>query len=147
MSKHHIAGIALFGLLCVTAPALAHHAFAAEYDNRQLVIVSGILTKVEWENPHGWLYVDVKDEKGNVANWAFETVSPNPIHHMYPNARTDLLSNVGKTVTIAACPAKTDPYKASAMGIKLANGTIMKVGLPGTYKGAQNIDEVLQGQK
>ena len=52
-------------------PLAAHHSFAAEYDDTKPVKVTGVVTRVEWLNPHVWFYVDVKDDKGKVVNWAF----------------------------------------------------------------------------
>ena len=56
--------------------ASAHHSFAAEYDAKKPVTLKGTVTKVEWVNPHGWIYVDVKQPNGKVANWAVEAGSP-----------------------------------------------------------------------
>jgi len=65
------------GLLAGTAPfLLAHHSFSAEYDSNQPVKVTGVVTKVEWQNPHIWFFVDVKDDKGAVANWGFSGAPP-----------------------------------------------------------------------
>jgi len=61
-----------FGVLISAAPVLAHHSFAAEYDARKPVTVSGTVTKMEWMNPHARFYVDVKDESGKVTSWNFE---------------------------------------------------------------------------
>ena len=70
-----VAGIALFA---VAAPIFAHHSFSAEFDSKQTVKLIGSVTKVEWQNPHAYFYIDVKDEKtGKVVNWACEMGSPN----------------------------------------------------------------------
>jgi hypothetical protein len=69
--------VAGFGLLLSAGPALAHHAFAAEYDAKKPIKLTGTVTKLEWANPHTWFYVDVKDDSGNVTNWGFEMGSPN----------------------------------------------------------------------
>jgi len=67
------------GLLLAAMPAFAHHSFAAEFDEHQSVTLTGSLTKMEWVNPHGWIYVDVKGANGTVVNWAIEAVAPNAL--------------------------------------------------------------------
>ena len=62
-----------------SAPAGAHHAFAAEYAGDQPITLRGTLTKVEWVNPHGWVHLDVKGPDGKVVNWAVEFGSPNAL--------------------------------------------------------------------
>ena len=68
-------------LLVVLSAAVAdaHHNFRAEFDINAPFTVTGIVTKVEWTNPHTWFYLDVKDEKGAVVNWAMEMGSPNAL--------------------------------------------------------------------
>src|SRR6187549_36720 len=71
--------IAVFALATSAASttALAHHSFAAEYDSEKPIKFSGTVTEMKWSNPHGWIYVDVKDDAGNVVNWALETSASN----------------------------------------------------------------------
>jgi len=69
-------------LLMAAVPAAAHHAFAAEFDVNQPVKVHGTVTKIEWVNPHAWLYVDVKGVDGKVVNWHFELGPPNALFRL-----------------------------------------------------------------
>ncbi|MEP6963329.1 MAG: DUF6152 family protein, partial [Acidobacteriota bacterium] len=70
--------------LCVTATVLllatmrisAHHAFAAEYDEKNLISVTGVVTSFKWTNPHVWLYIDGKDASGKAGSWGFEMGAP-----------------------------------------------------------------------
>jgi hypothetical protein len=67
---------AMVVLFCVSLPLFAHHSFVAEFDESKPVKLSGVVTKVEWQNPHVWFYVDVKDESGKVTNWGFGGGAP-----------------------------------------------------------------------
>jgi hypothetical protein len=73
-----------FRLLALTAtlagaPIYAHHSFSAEYSMDQPITLKGTLTKIEWTNPHSWIYVDVKGDDGKVTNWAVEFGAPNAL--------------------------------------------------------------------
>jgi hypothetical protein len=91
-------------LLAAAAPLLAHHSFAAEFDGTKRVTLTGVVTKVEWTNPHVWFYVNVKDEAtGKLVNWAAEMGSPNSL------MRTGWTRNtmqIGMTVTFNGALAK-----------------------------------------
>jgi DNA/RNA endonuclease YhcR with UshA esterase domain len=68
--------MAALGLAC-TLHVSAHHSFTAEYDIKKPISMTGTVTSVEWQNPHTWFYIDVKDDAGNVTNWGMELASPN----------------------------------------------------------------------
>ena len=79
MRKLALVGVVGIGVLLATVPGLAHHSFSAEFDFNKPVTLSGTLTKIAWTNPHGWLYVDVKDPDGTLVNWAVEMGGPNAL--------------------------------------------------------------------
>lgn len=72
----------LCGLFLAAMPAMAHHAFAAQYDTARTLTFKGTVTKVEWKNPHIYVYIDVKDDAGKVANWAFEGASATGLYRL-----------------------------------------------------------------
>ena len=91
------------GLLGVATPLTAHHSVSAEFDTSRSFTVSGTITKLEWVNPHIYMYLDVKDDKGNVTNYSFESGPPGNLR------RTGVLRtmfSVGDVVTIDADVAK-----------------------------------------
>src|SRR5580704_15485498 len=65
-----------FGAILAVTPAVAHHSFSAEYDSKKAVTLKGIVTKVDWMNPHVYFYLDVTDESGAITNWALEMGPP-----------------------------------------------------------------------
>ena len=75
--RRTLVGLLIIGALALSiAPLRAHHSFTAEFDQNKLITLRGTLTKVEFTNPHGWLYLNVKDSSGKVLNWAVETGAP-----------------------------------------------------------------------
>src|SRR5881392_3912177 len=90
-------------LLAIAVPAIAHHAFAAEYDADQPVTLKGKITKFEWTNPHARFYIDVVDAKGTVTNWNLELASPNVLKR---NGWSSKILQIGDTITVEGSRAK-----------------------------------------
>jgi hypothetical protein len=111
------------------APVFAHHAFSAEYDAQQPITLKGTLTKMEWVNPHGWIYVDVKDESGKVVNWAIEFGSPNALLRRGLR-RTDFPEGV--EVTVSGYRAKNGSATVNGNSVKLPDGRNLFTGSSGT---------------
>ena len=105
--------------MLAAAPARAHHAFAAEFDENLPLSIDGVLTKMEWVNPHSWIYLDVKDESGNVVNWRFEMGPPNALLRM--GWRKDSVPS-GTPVEIHGFRAKNGQPVANAQQVKLPDG-------------------------
>ena len=106
----------------------AHHSFEAEFDGSQLLVLSGVLTKLEWQNPHGFFYVDVKDEKGAVKNWAIEIASPNVLRRADEQMRERFLKNLNKPLSFTASPAKSGLSRGAAEDVKFMDGHISAMG-------------------
>lgn len=114
-----VAAIFALGLIATVAPAIAHHSFAAEYDVTKPVTLTGTVTKVEWLNPHMKLYIDVKDQSGNVANWELELGSPNGLMRM---GWTHHTLKPGDTVIVDGTKAKDGSNLANVKTVKLPDG-------------------------
>jgi hypothetical protein len=95
--------VAAFGLASAAVPAFAHHSVTAEFNPDKEFVVKGVLTKVEWTNPHVYYYADVKDESGKIVNYAFESGPPNTLKRAGLK-KEDV--KIGDAVTITAAPAK-----------------------------------------
>ena len=111
-----VAGVAL---LVGAVPLVAHHSFAAEYDADKPVELKGVVTRVEWTNPHARFYLDVKDETGQVTNWNLELASPNVLVRS-GWSRTSL--RIGDDVTVSGAQAKDGAKMANARAVVLADG-------------------------
>lgn len=120
----------LIAMLAATAvmpavPASAHHSFAAEFDADQPVDLTGYVTKVEWQNPHTFFYVDVEDENGDYANWAVELGSPNGLMR---RGWTRNSLQIGDEVNVVGSRARDGSRKANASTVMLSTGERMFAG-------------------
>ena len=111
---------ACVGLMLTALPVLAHHSFAAEYDAKDLVTIKGVITKVEWTNPHIYFYVDVKDASGTVVNWAVEGYPPNTLKRT-GFTRDDL--KIGDMVTVTAYKAKDSSSRLAGREVTFPDGS------------------------
>jgi hypothetical protein len=116
MSVRKLAGILLSGLLLASGYAAAHHSFSAEFDSEKPITLKGIVTKVEWTNPHVWVYVNVKDEAGVVTNWGAELGPPHGLQN--GGWRRDTLK-IGEEVQIDAYLARNGSKRVNARTVTL----------------------------
>lgn len=117
------------GLLLAAVPVLAHHSFAAEFDEKQPVTLRGTLTKMEWVNPHGWLHIDVKGPDGKVVSWAVEAGGPNALLRRGLR-KTDFPPGI--EVIVEGYRAKNGTPTANGRTVKMTDGKNFFLGSSGT---------------
>ncbi len=115
------------GLLLAVAPMLAHHSFAAEFDGSKPMDLVGTVTKVDWVNPHSWIYIDVKSDDGTVANWGLETGPPNVLYR--GGWRRDTVKP-GDSITVHGFVAKDGSHTLAARQITTPDGRRLFAGSP-----------------
>jgi hypothetical protein len=117
------------GLLLTAVPGLlAHHSFAAEFDINQPITLKGKLTKMEWINPHGWIYIDVTDPDGKKVMWAIEAGAPNVLLRRGLR-KTDF--PMGAEITVEGYRAKDGSPTASGVSVKFPDGRNFFMGSSG----------------
>ena len=109
-----------FGLMSGVGATAAHHSWQAEYDEKNVIVLKGVVTKVQWTNPHVRIYIDVKDEKGAITNWDLELQSVNTLTRAGWDRTT---IKAGLEVTVSAWAARDGSKRGNAReSITLADG-------------------------
>ena len=119
MKAYILGGLIVAGLVLTGGRTAAHHSFAAEFDSQKPITVTGTVTKVEWTNPHVWVYLNVKDAAtGQVANWGFEMGPPHGLQRR--GWRRETLK-LGDSVTVAGSMAKNGAKRMNASRVTLTS--------------------------
>jgi hypothetical protein len=111
-----LAAFSGLGVLVAAVPALAHHTFAAEFDAQAPLTLSGIVTKVDWANPHVYVRVDAKDPNGQTRNWTLELAGASVLAR---KGWTKESLKIGEVITMKGYRAKSEPFTASARMIEM----------------------------
>ena len=122
-----VAGAVL--LSAAALPVLAHHAFAAEFDANRPVKLEGVVTKMDWINPHSWIHIDVKADDGTVQKWMIEGGAPNALLRRGWN-RNSLPA--GTQISVQGFQAKDGSFRANGRDITFADGKKLFMGSSGT---------------
>jgi hypothetical protein len=111
-------GLLLGGMLLLTDRATAHHSFNAEFDSSKPIKLTGIVTKVDWTNPHVWIHFNVKDDKGTVTNWGAEMGPP---HGLQGSGWRRETLKIGDEITVDGYLAKNGSSNVNARSVTLAS--------------------------
>jgi hypothetical protein len=121
--------VAGMGLLMAAAPAIAHHAFAAEFDAKKPIKLTGTVTKMEWINPHAWIHIDVKKPDGKIESWMIEGGTPNTLLRR-GFTKNSLLP--GTEILVDGYQAKDGSMRANGRDLTLPDGRKLFLGSSGT---------------
>jgi hypothetical protein len=111
-------GLLIAGMLIGVGTAMAHHSFAAEFDSSKPIKLNGVVTNVEWTNPHVWIYLNVKDENGKVTNWGAEMGPPHGLQRR--GWRRDTLK-AGEQITVDGFLAKNGSSRVNARSVTMVS--------------------------
>jgi hypothetical protein len=121
--------LASLSLLLAAVPVMAHHAFAAEYDAKKPVKLTGAVTKIEWINPHSWIHIDVKKPDGTVENWMIEGGTPNVL---FRRGITKDSLKLGAIIVVDGYRAKDGALRANGRDLTFPDGRKLFLGSSGT---------------
>ena len=114
-----ISGAVVLSALLAAIPVFAHHSFAAEYDSTKVVKLTGNVTRVDWQNPHAYFYIDVKNaDTGRVENWAFEMGAPSVIARQ---GWTKTTLKIGDVIIVEGTRAKDGGTHGNARSVYMAS--------------------------
>lgn len=130
-------------LLLGASSAWAHHSFSAEFDETRPVTLTGTLTKMEWVNPHGWIYVDVKGTDGKIVNWAIEAGAPNAL--LRRGLRKEDFP-IGSQVIVQGYRARNGDMVANGRTVKFPDGRNFFMGSSGTGAPTDGVEEKPKGR-
>jgi hypothetical protein len=123
-----VASAVALALLAAGAPARAHHSFGAEYDSNQPVTLTGVVTKIEWTNPHSYIYLDVTDTSGKKETWKLEGYPPNALYRT--GWKRDVTMKTGDTVTVSGWRARVGGPLGHSREVTFADGNKLFFGPP-----------------
>jgi hypothetical protein len=123
-----VAAAMICTLFLFVTPSSAHHSFAAEFDGKKCQDFTGVLTKLDWQSPHAYFYMDIKDANGKVENWSFQTYALITLRRNGTD-RQLFIENMGKEIWVRGCLAKNGKERYAAAGtLKFSDGVLHQVG-------------------
>ena len=118
MQRTVVVLVLMSAVLLTAMPAAAHHAFATEFDATKQVAMKGVVTKIDWANPHVWFYLNVKNDSGTIENWGFEMGGPNSLRS---SGGTKETMKIGDEVVVEGYLAKNGTKNVNAKNVTMAS--------------------------